>query len=217
MTASVGLFLATGEPRALLVTQVALVLLAVVGFGALYELLRPSASARHSSSPLKMMRSRLLVVGGIAVVAALLAGGLSFYVTATDWYRVVDHAEIAALDHLADVSESEDVVIAATGHHGNPVGWWVEGYAERPTFTAVDVNFLAFPEERAQSEFAIAFFNEDLSLEESLAWLADNDARFVVVDKRGPDSGWLETDVARAFRTVDDTSNVVVLRAPDQS
>lgn len=216
-TASFGLFVVTGEPRALMVTQMGLMLLALAGFGASHEYLRPSSSARHSTSTFGVLRHRLLLVGGFAVVAALVAGGLGLYSTATDWYRVVDDAEITALDRLAGASEPGDIVVAATGHHGNPVGWWIEGYAERSAFTAVDTNFLAFPDEREQAVIATSFFEDGYTLEESIALLVDIGAEYVVVDKRGPDAAWLETDVAQWFIPVDDTSNIVVLRAPIES
>jgi hypothetical protein len=211
---SLGLFIVTGEPRALMVAQMGLVLLAVVGFAAVNEYLRSSTGARHSPPRFGVLGHRLLLVGGFSVVAALVAGGLNLYSTATDWYRVVDRPEIATLDHLNEVSQSGDLVVAATGHHGNPVGWWVEGYADRSAYTAVDVNFLAFPDEREQSEIATSFFNDGHTLEESISTLVDIGAEYVVVDKRGPDAPWLDTDVAHAFHIVDDSSNLVVLRAP---
>jgi hypothetical protein len=211
---SVGLFIVTGEPRALLLTQLGLVLLAVVGFAAVNEYLRPSTGARHSPSRFGVVGHRLLLVGGFSLVTALVAGGLSLYSTATDWYRVVDSPEIAALDHLNEVSRSGDLVVAAIGHHGNPVGWWVEGYAERSAYTAVNPNFLAFPDEREQAEIATAFFEDGYTLQESIATLVEIGAEYVVVDKRGPDAGWLDGPVADAFMVLDDTSNIVVLKAP---
>lgn len=211
---SLGLFLVTGEPRALLITQLALVLLAVVGFAAASEYLRPSGVARHSPSRIGVLRQRLLLVLGISLIAALVAGGLNRYVRATDWYRVVDTPEIAALDHLSEVSQPGDLVVAATGHHGNPVGWWVEGYAGRSTYTAINPNFLAFPDEREQAEIAASFFEDGYTLQESIAALVEIGAEYVVVDKRGPDAGWLDGPVADAFMVLDDTSNIVVLKAP---
>jgi hypothetical protein len=90
----------------------------------------------------------------------------------------------------------------------------VEGYAERPSYTAVNTNFLAFPDEREQAEIATAFFEDGYSLQESIATLVEIGAEYVVVDKRGPDAGWLDGPVADAFMVLDDTSNIVVLKAP---
>ncbi|MGB8360757.1 MAG: 6-pyruvoyl-tetrahydropterin synthase-related protein [Acidimicrobiia bacterium] len=211
---SVGLFIVTGEPRSLMVSQMGLVLLAVVGFAAVNEYLRPSTGTRRSPARFGATGHRLLLVGGFSLVAALVAGGLSLYSTATDWYRVVDTPEIAALDHLNEVSQPGDLVVAATGHHGNPIGWWVEGYAGRSTYTAIDPSFLAFPDEREQAEIATSFFEDGYTLQESIATLVEIGAEYVVVDKRGPDAGWLDGPVADAFMVLDDTSNIVVLKAP---
>lgn len=210
--ASMLLFLVTGEPRALLVTQVGLVLLAVLAFGAFKEFLKPSTAGAHRDRPTRSAWHALLLVAGVALTAAVVGGGLSFYDQATDWYRVVDHAEIDALDVLADVSDPDALVLAATGHHGNPVGWWVEGYAQRSTYTAVDTAFLAFPDEIEQSELAMAFFGGELGDEESLALLEEVGAEYLVVDKRGPEAFWLDTPLAATFDTVDDSSNIVILR-----
>ena len=44
---------------------------------------------------------------------AIVVAGLAAYVSAVDWYRVVDRAEIAALDHLKQDARFADVVVAA--------------------------------------------------------------------------------------------------------
>jgi hypothetical protein len=150
-------------------------------------------------------------------VAALVAGGLALYATATDWYRVVDEPEIAALDHLADDSQPGDLVLAATGHHGNPIGWWVQGHAERPTYTAINPDFLAFPDEREQADLANLFFSGELSEQESLDVIEENDIRYIVVDRRHSDSWWLESDLARSFVVIDDSSNITILRVDTES
>ena len=92
-----------------------------------------------------------------------------------------------------------------------PVGWWVEGYAERPTYSAHDERFLAFPDERDQAEIANRIFSGSLSSEEVSNELLRIDAQYLVVDKRGPHSSWLETEYARSLAVVHDDSNLVVL------
>jgi hypothetical protein len=202
---SLVLFLLIGEPRALMVTQVGMTLLAMVGLASVLATLRTYRGWKAVAHP-------IAVIAGVSLVAALVAGGLALYATATDWYRVVDEPEVAALDRLAADSERGDLVLAATGHHGNPIGWWVQGYAERPAYTAMNPAFLAFPDEREQAEIANKFFSGELSEEESLEVLEEIGARYVVVDKRHSDWWWLESDLARSFVVIDDSSNITILR-----
>jgi hypothetical protein len=205
-----GFFLLTGEPRALLVIQVGMVLLAVVGFASALEFVRARASARPTDGPRKAGYRAVLIVG-ISMLAGIVAGGLGAYVNAADWYRLVDTSELAALETLEGVSNPADLVVASIGHRGMPVGWWVEGYAERPTYSAHDERFLAFPDERDQAEIANRIFGGILSTEEVSNELVRIDAQYLVVDKRGPQSAWLQSEYARSLAVVHDDSNLVVL------
>ena len=147
------------------------------------------------------------------MLAAIVAGGLGAYVDAADWYRLVDHSELAALETLEKVSKPGDVVVASIGHRGMPIGWWVEGYAERPTYSAHDETFLAFPDERRQAETANRIFSGGLSYEAMSRELLEVDAQFLVVDRRGPHSSWLDSEYAQSLAVVHDESNLVVLEA----
>ena len=197
-------FLAIGEPRALLLTQMGLVMIAVSGFA---ELLRVAADRNVYAT------DALRVLGGV-LCFAIVAGGYADYDAATDWYRVVDHQEIAALDELVAVSNPGDLVVASAGHHDNQVGWWVQGYAERPTYPGGNVDFLASPQERAQGAAANLVFVEPVDTSRVTALLEQIGARFVVVDRRGPSMGWLESEFARSLSVVDDSSNLVILELP---
>ena len=205
LVASLAFFLVVGEPRALLLTQMGLVMIAISGFA---ELLR-KASDRNTYA-----RDSLAVLGTV-LFFAVVASGYTDYDAATDWYRVVDHQEIAALDQLADASSPGDLVVASVGQHGFQMGWWVQGYAERPAYPGGSINFLASPQERDQGAKANRVFQAHPSEVASL--LDQMGARFVVVDRRGPTAIWLESDFARSLEVIDDTSNLVILALPDGS
>ena len=182
-----------------------LVMIAISGFA---ELLR-KASDRNTYA-----RDSLAVLGTV-LFFAVVASGYTDYDAATDWYRVVDHQEIAALDQLADASSPGDLVVASVGQHGFQMGWWVQGYAERPAYPGGSINFLASPQERDQGANANRVFQVHPSEVASL--LHQMGARFVVVDRRGPTAIWLESDFARSLEVIDDTSNLVILALPDGS
>jgi hypothetical protein len=197
-------FLAIGEPRALLLTQMGLVMIAVSVYA---QLLRVAADRNVYA------RDALVAVGGI-VLLAVVTSGYTDYDAATDWYRVVDHQEIAALDELVAASSPGDLVVASAGHHENHVGWWVQGYAERPTYPAGNIDFLASQQERAQGAAANLVFEEPVDTSRVTALLEQIGARFVVVDRRGPSIGWLGSEFARSLRVIDDSSNLVILELP---
>jgi hypothetical protein len=202
LVVSVIFFLLIGEPRALLLTQMGLVVIAVSGYAALL---------RVAQEKNVYARDALIAVGGILLLT-IVTSGYTDYDAAADYYRVVDHEEIAALDQLVAASDPGDLVVASEGEHGFQMGWWVTGYAERPTYPGGDVNFLASPQERAQGAAANRVFESDSS--EAQALLEEIGARFLVVDRRGPDAAWLEDEFARSLRVVDGNSNLVVLELP---
>lgn len=203
--AGTAFFLFTGERRALLLTQVAVVILALAMLRRLVWLLRRNDSRVHRWA------LAVLVVASTSMFTGIVAGGVTYFSLATDWYRVVDRPELEALGALREVSLPQDRVVASRGHHGNPIGWWVEGYGQRQTYAGVDVRFLAFPEERQQAMSANTLFSEGTSDTETLAQLATLGVRFLVIDRRGPDADWLERAPMEAFDLVFDSPTLVIL------
>jgi hypothetical protein len=205
VVASLAFFLFVGEPRALIVTQMGLVMIAVPAFS---ELLSWAGQRRHA------LTQDVLGAVGLTVVLSLVASGYGRYDAATDWYRVVDYGEIEALDHLKEVARPDDLVVASVGQHGLQVGWWVQGYAERPTYPAGSVAFLASPQERTQGARANLVFEQPVVTANVAALLEQYGADFVVVDRRGPHAAWLASSFARSLVVIDDRSNFTILQVP---
>ncbi len=215
VVAGLSFFALTGEPRALLLVQTGLVILAVTVFKRLYEHARYRATARHRRNLFPLGAYRTIAIVGISMLSGLVVGGLTVYSDATNWYRVVDHQELEGLDILNQVSDPDSLVVASRGHHGNPIGWWVEGYGERPTYSGLDTRFLAFPDEREQAEIANGFFSGEMSDSEARGQLQAIGADFLVVDRRGPDAAWLDSGLARSLPVVFDSETIVVLGVED--
>ncbi|HSJ83263.1 MAG TPA: hypothetical protein VLA91_05530 [Acidimicrobiia bacterium] len=205
-------FLLVGEPRALLLTQFGLIVLALLFLQRLVDITRSTKPKRWRGASSVAMR--VIVVLAVATASALVVGGVDSYAKATDWYRVVDYPEIRALDFLKDTAKAGDLVVASEGHHGNQIGWWVQGYAGIPTYTGVDLRFLTFPEEREQSQIANDFFDLDSTEAESRELLRTIGADFVVVDRRGPDAGWLESRLAAELELIYESPTLVLLQVP---
>jgi len=125
----------------------------------------------------------------VALLGSIVLTGLHRYDGAADWYRVAGQRQLEAMAELSEVVEPGDLAVASRGPNGNPVGWWVEGFAGIPTYTSIDTAFLAFPDERAQAEFAAELFSSPP--EDAAAMLDEIGARFLILDRRGPDARWL--------------------------
>jgi hypothetical protein len=202
------------EARALLLAQLGLVLLAMLCFQRLLEAAR-SAKTRNPGRSLSRIAYGGLIILGVATVSSISAGGVNSYVNSAAWYRVVDRPELAALDTLEALADEGDLVVAAQGHHGNQIGWWVQGYAGIPAYTAVDLRFLTFPEEREQAQVANQIFDGTFDEAESIRALESIGADYVIVDRRGPNDGWLNSGLAKRFRRIFESPTVVILEVSE--
>ena len=90
----------------------------------------------------------------------------------------------------------------------------MEGYARRPTYSSHDLRYLSFPEERSQAALANRIFQENLSRIELISLLEAIGARYLVVDRRGPDGGWLARSEYYGLTVAFDSPSLVVLRVP---
>jgi len=207
-------FLVTAEPRGLMVAQVGVVVSAFVTFADVFSSLNAKRRAGDPAARVRVVGYPLLIIACVSLFSSLVVSGLATYATSVEWYRLVDDPELASLDRLRAISTADDLVIASRGRQSMPVGWWTQGYAQRRTYSGHNAAYLAFPDERGQAELANTFFSGDLSDAAALSLLDSTGADFVVVDRRGPDARWLRSDLAQTFTVVDDSSNIVILEAP---
>ncbi|MGH8934838.1 MAG: hypothetical protein ACRDXD_00970 [Acidimicrobiia bacterium] len=206
--AGVGVFLITGEQRALLLSQLGLIMLMVAAFARWRSLIA-------QRQPRPRLAPAIFTIAAWAMVGSISLSGLISFSAAVEWYRFVDHAELQVLEQLKQASRPGDIVVAARGPKGSPTGWWVQGYAERPTYSSHDLRYLSFPEERRQAALANRLFQENLSRTELMSLLEDIGARYLVVDRRGPDGGWLLRTEDYGLVVAFDSPSLVVLRVPD--
>ena len=147
------------------------------------------------------------------MVSAIVAGGLVAYEAATEWYRVADDEVLEALDWLAESSDPNALVVASSGPNGNPLGWWVQGYGERRTYTGIDVRALSFPDEREQAEIANEIFAPSTGAAAAHSLIRENGIDFLIVDRRGADAAWLGGNVAATFERLYESPAVAILMA----
>lgn len=205
-------FIVTGEARALLLTQLGLIILACL---AVQRILQRVARRDGDRMRGRRLAYPVMMTLVISMMSAIIVGGLVAYSAAITWYRVASQDVLEALNWLNENSDPDDLIVASAGPNGNPLGWWVQGYGERRTYTGIDERALSFPDERAQAEIANEIFDESANEADTRSLLATNGIDFMVVDRRGLDAGWLSTDVAAGFEMLYESSSVVILEAGD--
>jgi ABC-type arginine transport system permease subunit len=81
----------------------------------------------------------------------------------TDYFQVMDSNRYEAIKWLKDNS-ANDSVIASDAEYG----WWISGFAERPTLSAVDPQYLILQREFAPAEVASNLLEADYSMNNGL-------------------------------------------------
>jgi len=210
--AGLAFFLVTGEARGLLLTQVGLIILACLTVQRIIEKLgrRDPEDGRRRIHRWAFPVFATLV---ISMVSAIVAGGLVAYEAATEWYRVADDEVLEALDWLGENSDPNALVVASSGPNGNPLGWWVQGYGQRRSYTGIDVRALSFPDEREQAEIANEIFAPSTGAAAAHSLIRENGIDFLVVDRRGADASWLGGNVAATFERLYESPAVAILMA----
>ena len=199
-----GLFLVTAERRCLLQAQVGVLILATTAVVRLLRRLRRRQAA-----------SAFVWVVTVAVLGSVAIPGVAAYATATAFYRIVEPSEILALEAMEAASNVGDIVLASRGRNTIPIGWWSEGAARLPTLSGHDTRYLSFPAEIEEAEAASRFFQGGMDPEDSLEYLDELDVRFVLVDKRGPDSDWITSNNVARYRVIYDSPTLLVLGVPE--
>ncbi len=203
--AGTALFVATGERRSLLVAQVGIMLLAASELSRWWR----STDGRPRARTALLMLSAAMV-GSIAIP------GVSKYRQSTDFYRIVDSSEVEALQFLEGSAQMGDTVLASRGRNTIPIGWWVEGIAKLPTISGHDPRFLTFPSEIAEAEQANSFFEGEMGPQGSIEFLEEAGVRFVIVDKRGPDAGWMFRADRPTYPVIYDSPTLAIFKVRSQ-
>jgi hypothetical protein len=99
-------------------------------------------------------------------------------------YQIVDSSALEALDWLRQQTPPGTLVMANESPMRVSYAWWVEGYAERPTYSLIEPGFLSFAEEKEQSMLAARLVDEATPPSEVEAILRETGIEYVFLDKR---------------------------------
>jgi hypothetical protein len=127
--------------------------------------------------------ARLILIFVIALVLTVGTVGHRRLLIANDWYQVVDAPVLTAFDWLRDNADSGSIVVTTGTHRRHIYGWWIEGYAHFPTYTAGDPFLFFNIEERTQVELARRILILDTPPPEIRVLAEQNKIKYLFLDK----------------------------------
>jgi hypothetical protein len=174
-------FVVTGEVRTFQMIEAGIVL----------SLAIPAAAVERHISQAKMavsVRQLERLTLGLALSAFLIvvttSGHERFLNQQRFLYQIVDDPALEALDWLRDRTPPGATVLANDSVSNVSYAWWVEGYAQRPTYSLISPPFLAFAEEKEQSILATRLLEQETPPSEVEAILQQTGIEYIFLDKR---------------------------------
>jgi hypothetical protein len=99
-------------------------------------------------------------------------------------YQIVDGPALEALNWLHEQTPVGARVVANESIGRVSYAWWVEGYAQRPTYSLIEPAYLSFSEEKEQSSLASRLLDEETPPSEVEAILQQTGIEYIFLDKR---------------------------------
>ncbi|MEE9217309.1 MAG: hypothetical protein V3U32_07735 [Anaerolineales bacterium] len=131
--------------------------------------------------------ARAMALAGLLAVSIAIVVPVSnrSFRAALDWYQVVDADVLDGMQWLREFTPPETRIVATSaGPSHYPLGWWIEGYAQRHTLYAVpELRWVVFRQEREYAEVANKVFDSSASADEVVDTLRTHGAEFLFVDK----------------------------------
>jgi hypothetical protein len=173
--ASIILFCLSFEVRVLAVFQIGILFGITLLLYDLYRIIAPH--------PRLVSVKILTVVIAIIISISIIICGNRRFLTDLEWYCVVDRPVLEALDYLRSQPDKA-IVIAAENPNKNFYFWWIEGYSGHPVFSASDIRWLNFTEEREQHAIASTILTGKPDIINSLA--SQYKIKYIFLDKEVP-------------------------------
>jgi hypothetical protein len=151
-----------------------------VGYGIAMAFNEAQETPREGTNPQILKGLHYLILCGILILT--LPNTRKWFSNALDYYQIVDNRAYEGLQWIKDNTTTDEIVFASAWKPFN-IGWWIEGYTQRPTIYATDLRWLVFREERTYATLANHFFDEKTSPADMTAILHNHRARLIFLDK----------------------------------
>lgn len=99
-------------------------------------------------------------------------------------YQIVDDSALEALVWLRERTPPDALVVANESISRVSYAWWVEGFAQRPTYSLIQPQYLSFAEEKEQSAIARRLLARETPPDEVEALLEETGIEYIFLDKR---------------------------------
>jgi len=119
-----------------------------------------------------------------ALLTVIASSGHQRFANARARYQIVDGPALEALNWLHEQTPPGARVVANESIGRVSYAWWVEGYAERPTYSLIEPDYLSFAEEKEQSSLASRLLDEETPPSEVEAILQQTGIEYIFLDKR---------------------------------
>jgi hypothetical protein len=171
-----GALLALREPRFLFFLPLAIVL-ALGGWW---------TAVATSHRPKLVRLDKRLIAGMVLVLLIQSAVGLATFPQQVQWYSALSPDVVADLRRL-DSMAARDAVLAVSPaanqsqQDGWPLGWWVEGLLDRPTYYASSFEWLNQADERRRASLANVMFSPSQGVSGAVRVARANHINYLVV------------------------------------
>jgi len=163
--------------------------LAVVGVALWVSAARVPFVSRRVTDWIRTVAALVLTGAlGLQVVA-----GLRFFTGQVTYYTVLQPGIVSGLDWLREHTPAQTTVAVTATPDGYPLGWWVEGYAERPSVYMSPPGYLLFADERARAAVAAGIFGAQPRLAGVCAAALQHDVDYLFIDRAWADGHGFST------------------------
>jgi hypothetical protein len=151
------------------------------GAGAWWSLLT------HSTGRVASGLDTTLVVSLSLVLLVESALGMAAYQNDVEWYAALTPSEVSAFQQLDRIAPHHAVLAvspaakAGSDQQGWPLGWWVEGLLDRPTYFASDLQWLNTADERRRARLANQLYDPSLGISSAITLARANHINFIIV------------------------------------
>ncbi|MCW4010619.1 MAG: hypothetical protein NWF05_08370 [Candidatus Bathyarchaeota archaeon] len=136
--------------------------------------LRKRKTGRHLKLPIALpynLEYSMVVLGLLffSLIAMPIFAAPSAGFAETDFYQVITQPEYEAIQWIRSNTAPESVFVADANF-----GWWLSGFAQRPTLSAVDPQFLILSHEVEPAKVATNLLTSDYVIENGLVQFRDD-------------------------------------------
>jgi len=145
------------------------------------------------------------------LLIVILPQSRDWFTNAIDYYRVMDDDVQSALVWINTNTQPGEIV-AASPRQPFGIGWWIEGFALRPSIYATELKWLIIRQEREYAAIANTLFSETTTSEQFIEIILSQDIRWILVDNQHQPRPILSADHSGIISPVYSNSKLTIYK-----